>query len=60
MADEDEIRRAQDAFASATRSVHEALPGKPGFGNEAKYGEAYQRLVRLGVKPQLRLKYRRG
>lgn len=27
---------------------------------EAEYGAAYQRLVRLGVRPQVRGKYRRG
>lgn len=31
---------------------------KNGAGNEAAYGAIYQRLVRLGVRPQLRLKYR--
>lgn len=27
-------------------------------GMEARYGQAYQRLVRLGARPQLRMKYR--
>lgn len=27
---------------------------------EAVYGQAYQELVRMGLKPQLKLKYRRG
>lgn len=32
--------------------------GKSASGAESSYGQAYQELVRIGVKPQLRLKYR--
>ena len=32
--------------------------GKSASGVEAQYGEAYQALVRLGLAPQLRNKYR--
>jgi hypothetical protein len=32
--------------------------GKSGQGAENKYGEAFQRLVRNGHRPQLRKKYR--
>lgn len=60
MADmEDEVRQARQGYDTAFRSIKEAIPGKPGFGIEARYGEAYQRLVRLGVAPQLKRKYRR-
>jgi hypothetical protein len=58
MVNEDEIRKAEQAFASALTEVKKALPGKPGFGIEANFGQAYQRLVRLGVRPQIRRKYR--
>lgn len=55
----DEIMAADAVFAGATADMRKALPGKPGFGAESRYGDAYQHLVRLGEKPQLRLKYRR-
>lgn len=55
---EDEIMTAEMEFGTATASVKKALGGKAGFGTEAKYGDAYQHLVRLGVKPQIRHKYR--
>jgi hypothetical protein len=55
---EDEIRKAENEFDNALREVKKALPGKPGFGIEARYGQAYQRLVRLGARPQIRLKHR--
>jgi hypothetical protein len=45
--------RATQEFASATRQVHQAIPGRPGFGIEAKYGQTYQWLVRLGAAPQI-------
>ena len=62
MIDPDELRRAEEAY---NRALYE-LP-KLGSsqtvskrnGVENNYGQAYQRLVRLGVAPQLRAKYRR-
>lgn len=54
----DEIRKAEAEFNAAGAEVKKALPGKPGFGIENRYGQAYQKLVRLGVRPQLRLKHR--
>lgn len=56
---EDEVRNAEAEYARTLGEVKKALPGKPGFGIEARYGQAYQRLVRLGLRPQVRLKYRR-
>lgn len=58
MAKEDEVRRAEQEYVNALADVKKALPGRPGFGIEAKFGQAYQQLVRLGVKPQIRAKYR--
>jgi hypothetical protein len=56
--DEDEIRRAEEAHERALTEIRKATPGRPGFGNESVYGQTYQYLVRLGVRPQIKLKYR--
>lgn len=59
MADlEDEIRRAVQEHDAAWQTIRKATPGKAGFGHEAVYGQTYQYLVRLGVKPQIKKKYR--
>lgn len=55
---ETEIRRGIAEYDNALAAVKKALPGKQGFGIEAVYGQTYQYLVRLGVKPQLKKKYR--
>jgi hypothetical protein len=55
---EDEIYRAEVAHNAALVNVKKALPGRPGFGIEAVYGQTYQRLVNLGARPQIRRKYR--
>jgi hypothetical protein len=54
----EEIKAAESEYNAALAQLQKTRPGKEGFGNEAKYGEAYQMLVRLGVRPQIRLKYR--
>jgi len=54
----DEIMKAEAVHSAALAEVKKALPGKPGFGIEAKYGQSYQHLVRLGERPQIRRKYR--
>lgn len=54
----EEIMRAEQEYAAALSVIKKCSPGKPGFGNEAKYGQAYQRLVLLHARPQLRMKYR--
>lgn len=63
MADrEDDIRNAQSEYSAALaviqKSAATGCPGKAGRGQEARYGQAYQRLVLLGLKPQLNGKYR--
>lgn len=58
MTRDEEIMKAEQEHTVALADVKKALPGKPGFGIEAKYGQAYQHLVRLGVRPQIRMKYR--
>jgi hypothetical protein len=53
MASEDEIRRLESDLAAAAKLLH----GK-GSRGEIRYGEAYQRLVQAGARPQIRKKYR--
>ena len=53
----DEIIKAKAAFDLAASKLGK-LNGKAGSGSEAAYSQAYQRLVALGVKPQIKGKYR--
>ena len=56
-------------LTSAEADYEAALKALPRLGSsdavskrralEARYGAAYQRLVRLGMRPQIRAKYRR-
>ena len=55
---EDQIRKATQDMHGMLRKIADAKPGKMSAGLENQYGEAYQRLVRLGAAPQLRHKYR--
>jgi hypothetical protein len=57
---EAEVRRAVAAHERALARLKEVVPGKATAGVEAHYGQTYQHLVRLGERPQLRLKYRRA
>jgi hypothetical protein len=59
MDQDDEIRIAESEFNLATAVLQKCLPGRQGISAEIKYGQAYQRLVKLGLRPQLRKKYRR-
>lgn len=45
-------------FNAATSSLKKIAGGKAGEGIEKVYGQAYQQLVKVGIKPQLRKKYR--
>lgn len=54
----DEVMKAEQEYAAALAVVKKCVPGKPGFGNEAKYGQTYQQLVLLHARPQIKLKYR--
>lgn len=58
MAREDDIRRAEQELDATLKRIRDAKAGKMNSGLEATYGQAYQRLVRAGTKPQIRLKYR--
>ena len=53
----DQIRNLEFALESASKRVKGAA-GKSGQAAENAYGEAYQQMVRAGLKPQLRHKYR--
>jgi hypothetical protein len=53
------MQLAASAFNDAVSNLRKCVPGKPGFGAEKRYAEAYQGLVQLGVKPQIKRKYRR-
>lgn len=54
----DEIYAATAELESCLVKIKNTKAGKATRGVEANYGEAYQKLVRLGVRPQLKGKYR--
>lgn len=43
---------------AASSNIRKIISGKGGDGAEKKYGQAYQELVKVGLKPQLRKRYR--
>lgn len=45
-------------FNAASTNIRRSLGGKGGEAAEKVYGQTYQALVRIGLKPQLRKKYR--
>lgn len=54
----DNNERLISNFNSASTSLKKITGGKAGEGIEKVYGQAYQQLVKVGLKPQLRKKYR--
>ena len=58
MITEEEKDRLLRNLDSASSSIRKAVSGKAAEGFEKKYGEAYQNCVKVGLKPQLRKKYR--
>jgi hypothetical protein len=54
----DNVERLQSDFNAASTAIKKQVGGKGGEGTEAKYGQAYQALVKAGAKPQIRQKYR--
>jgi hypothetical protein len=50
--------RLISSFNAASSSLKKIAGGKAGEGIEKVYGQAYQQLVKAGIKPQLRKKYR--
>jgi hypothetical protein len=43
---------------SAASNLKKSIGGKAGEGAEKLYGQAYQALVKAGLRPQLKGKYR--
>jgi hypothetical protein len=54
----EEISVALSDLDNALAKIRNTKSGKATAGVEAIYGMAYQRLVRLGARPQLKGKYR--
>lgn len=58
----EEILRAQAEYEAALSVIRKAAatgcPGGAGRGHEARYGQAYRRLVLMTGAPQLKGKYR--
>ena len=54
----EDTERLKSSFNAASSSIHKSMGGKAGDGAEKVYGQAYQALVKVGAKPQLRKKYR--
>lgn len=45
-------------FNAASGNIRKIVGGAAAVGAEKKYGQAYQNLVKAGLRPQLRKKYR--
>lgn len=58
MIDERERDRLESNFNSAATALKRITGGKAGEGIEKSYGQAYQALVKAGLRPQIRKKYR--
>jgi hypothetical protein len=54
---EDDARRLVSSYEAAWKRL-QGLGGKNAQGAEAAYGLAYQALVKAGLRPQIRRKYR--
>lgn len=54
----EEVSVALSDLDSALTRIRNTKAGKGTAGVEAVYGMAYQRLVRLGARPQVKGKYR--
>lgn len=54
----DENEKLISNFNAATSTLKKITGGKAGEGAEKVYGQAYQQLVKVGIKPQIRKKYR--
>ena len=54
----DDVEKLKSNLNAASSNLRRVVGGKAGDGVEKTYGQAYQALVRVGVKPQLKKKYR--
>lgn len=56
--DDKEKDRLESDFNLNSTALKRITGGKAGEGVEKKYGQTYQALVKAGLRPQLRKKYR--
>lgn len=52
------VERLESDMNAASTALRKIAGGKAGEGVEARYGQAYQALVKAGARSQLREKYR--
>ena len=55
-----DIEDLKRAFTAASNELKKGAGNKAGMGAEQKYGQAYMALVKAGVAPKLKKKYRGG
>ncbi len=55
---DEEKDRLERSLSNASSNIRKQASGKVGESFEKIYGIAYQQLVKAGLKPQLRKKYR--
>lgn len=58
MLSNDDKDRLERDMASASSNLRKVVGGKAGEGTEKVYGQAYSALVRNGLRPKLKKKYR--
>lgn len=56
----EEQEKAVRGYESALTEVRKQIVGKKGAANENLFGEAYRKMVAVGVAPQLKSRYRIG
>lgn len=56
--DQDDIDRLERNLSAAFSKIKSGVGGKAAIGYEKEYGIAYQDLVRAGLRPQIKSKYR--
>lgn len=56
--EQEEADRLERNLASAFGKFKSGVGGKAAIGYEKEYGIAYQELVRAGLRPQIKKKYR--
>lgn len=54
----EDVERLLSNLNSASTNIKKQMGGKTGESAEKSYGQAYQQLVKVGAKPQIRKKYR--
>ena len=54
----EDVERLVSNLNAASTAIKKQVGGKTGDSAEKVYGQAYQALVKVGAKPQIRKKYR--